>query len=80
MMLAGIHVSAELVRELADLVDEPAASVLEKALETEVLILALTIADRERILCALDDPPDGLTELRAVLLKEQVWRTREGLV
>jgi hypothetical protein len=52
MMLAGIPVSPDLVRELADLVDEPTAGVLEKALDTDVLILALTIEDRERILWA----------------------------
>ena len=79
MMLAGIRVANELVRELADLVDEPTATVLENAIGREVVILALTITDRERILRALDDPPAGLTD-RALLLKEQVWRTREGLV
>jgi hypothetical protein len=29
---------------------------------------------------ALDDPPDGLEELRGVLLREHEWRVREGLV
>jgi len=78
-MLAGIPVSTDLVGKLARLVDEPTATVLHRALEAEVVILALTIADRERILRALADPPAGLEELRAVLLKEQAWRTREGL-
>jgi hypothetical protein len=80
MMLAGIPVVPDLVRELADLVDEPTASVLERALETEVTVLALTIEDRERILRALDDPPDGLADLRGVLLREHEWRRRVGLV
>lgn len=53
MMLAGIPVRPDLVRKLADPVDEPTASVLEHTLETEVLILALTIEDRERILRAV---------------------------
>jgi hypothetical protein len=53
--------------------------VLERALETEVEILALTIEDRERILWALDDSPEGLAELRGVLLQEHEWRVREGL-
>jgi hypothetical protein len=70
----------ELVRELALLVDEPTAGVLERALENEVKVLALTIEDRERILRALDDPPDGLAELRGVLVREHEWRVREGLV
>jgi hypothetical protein len=42
--------------------------------------VALTIEDRERILLALEDCPDGLAELRGVLLREQEWRVREGLV
>ena len=27
----------------------------------------------------LEDPPEGLAELRAVLLNEHQWRQREGL-
>jgi hypothetical protein len=30
--------------------------------------VALTIPEREKIIRALDDPPDGLAELRGVLL------------
>lgn len=66
--------------KVADLVDEVSAATLRRALETEVKILALTIDDRERILRALGDPPDGLAELRGVLLREHEWRVREGLV
>ena len=43
-------------------------------------VLALTIPERETIIRALDDPPPGLEELRGVLLREHVWRQREGLV
>ncbi len=42
-------------------------------------VLALTIPERETIIRALDDAPDGLEELRAVLLQEHVGRKREGL-
>jgi hypothetical protein len=80
MMLAGIRVSSDLVRELAAIVDEPTATMLERALEVETVILALSIEDRERIIRALDDPPEGLAELRGVLLQEHEWRVREGLV
>lgn len=80
MMLAGIRVRDEDIRELAGLVDEPAATVLGNAIERETVIVALTIEDRWRILRALDDPPDGLAELRGVLLREHEWRVREGLV
>lgn len=80
MMLAGIPVSNDLVRELATLVDEPTATLLQRALELRTLVVALTIEDRERILRALDDPSDGLAELRAVLLLEHEARVRDGLV
>jgi hypothetical protein len=43
-------------------------------------VLALTIDEREMIIRSLDDPPEALAELRAVLLREHEWRAREGLV
>ena len=42
-------------------------------------LLALTIDERAIILAQLEDPPDGLAELRAVLMNEHQWRQREGL-
>jgi hypothetical protein len=78
-MLAGIPVTAELVRELAARVDEPTAGYLMFALEAGLAVVALSIQDRERILGALEDCPDGLAELRGVLLREHEWRVREGL-
>ncbi len=48
---------------------------LERALADDVKLLALTIDERTIVLAALDDTPDGLAELRAVLLSEQ-WRQR----
>jgi hypothetical protein len=81
MMLAGIPVGPELVREIVRRVDEPTAGVLEQALDREVTVVALTIDERGSILRALDDAPtDGLAELRGVLLREHEWRVREGLV
>ena len=80
MMLSGIPVRPELVRELAGIVDEPTATVLGDALERGTAVVALTTEDRERILSALDDPPDGLAELRGVLLREHAWRVQGGLV
>jgi hypothetical protein len=44
-----------------------------------VALLALTIDERAIILAALENPPDGLAELRAVLLNEHAWRQRTGL-
>ena len=52
---------------------------LERALEAEVKLLALTRDERALKLAALDDPPDDLAELRAVLLADYQWRRNEGL-
>ena len=41
-------------------------------------LLALTIDERALILAALDDPPDGLAELRGGLMDEHEWRQLEG--
>jgi hypothetical protein len=57
-----------------DLADRP-----DRALETDVKILALSIEERTVILAQLDDPPDGLAELRGVLPTEHEWLRPEGL-
>jgi hypothetical protein len=44
-----------------------------------VVLLALTIDERAIILAALEDPPDGLAELRAVLLNEHEWCQRGSI-
>jgi hypothetical protein len=80
MMLCGLPIRDELVLELAKMVeDEDLADRLETAYSRETKVLALTFADRDGILRALEDPPAGLEELRAVLLQEHTWRVREGL-
>ena len=84
MMLAGTPVPDPLVLELARLLRDAGLDVTAETLETaydgEHKIVALTIEDREAIISVLDDPPDGLGELRGVLLREHEWRVREGLV
>ena len=42
-------------------------------------IVGLTVNERDQIFCALDDPPDGLCELRTVLLQQWKWRRHVGL-
>lgn len=83
MHLAGIPISDESIVELVRFLRESGyidvADRLDTALELETKILGLTIPEREAILRALDDPPDGLAELRGVLLKEHVGRTASGL-
>ena len=81
MFLAGILIRDDLVLELARVVDDPAlAERLEDNYGRMTRVIALTIPERETIIRALDDAPDGLEELRAVLIREHVARVREGLV
>ena len=39
----------------------------------------MTVDERAVILAALEDPPEGLSELRGVLMNEHQWRQRTGL-
>ena len=78
MMLAGLRVPDDDVRELARLVDEPTRGVLEKALALGTVVLALTIEDRERLLWALDDArTDALAELRGCFCKSTSGEVRK---
>ncbi len=79
-IVAGIPLTAELVRTLVDLVDEPAASSLRMALDDDRIAVALTVVERQQVLRGLEHCPDGLSELRGVLLEEHESRVREGLV
>ena len=80
MFVSGIPIRDELILELARLIDDPElATRLEDCYGRDVKVLGLSIAERETILRALDDPPSGLEELRGVLLAEHVGRKREGL-
>ncbi|HEX5701409.1 MAG TPA: hypothetical protein VFX77_12235 [Rubrobacter sp.] len=78
IMLAGVRVRHHDVLELARLLRDArfldTAEVLVVALEAGQAIVALTIQDREAILRCLVDPPNGLSELRGVLLREHEWR------
>jgi hypothetical protein len=84
MMLAGISAPDKLVLELTVSLRKAGlqntAETLENAYDAERRIVALTITDRESILRALEECPDGLGELRATMLREHEWHVREGLV
>ena len=80
MFLAGIPVPDHLVLELARRVDDALlANRLTVFYRRQTDVLPLKISERETIIRALDDPPPGLENLRAVLLQEYTWRQREGL-
>ena len=77
--LAGVNVRDDLVRNLALQVDdEILATKLLPAVVNETRVLALEVHERETILRTLADPPEGLKELRGVLLTEHTRRRREG--
>ena len=83
MYLAGVPVEDKLVLSLAQRLSDAGlyetAVRLKTAYDLETKVLALTIAHRDDILQVLVDCPEGLCELRAVLLKQQEWRVREGI-
>ena len=80
MMLAGVPVHPAAVEDLAyrlhDAGDMGLAERLTGKLERGVLVMSLEVGDRESILGVLTDCPDGLAELRAVLLRDHMWRQR----
>ena len=90
MFLAGIPIEDKRVLTLAaklrdaglkhrDAGLDDTAQRLETAYDRETAVLALSIPARDDILQVLVDCPEGLCELRAVLLKQQAWRDREGI-
>ena len=69
-----------LVLELAHLVDdEQLETRLRSALARDVRLLALDTGERVTIFAALDEPPPGLEQLRAVLLQEHTRRLAGGI-
>ena len=83
MFLAGVPVDDKRVLTLAaklrDAGLDDTAERLETAYDRETKVLALEVRERDEILTVLVDCPEGLCELRAVLLKQQEWRAREGI-
>jgi hypothetical protein len=83
MVLACISVADPSVLELAWKLREAGfdatAVRLEGGYERQIHMLGLSTAERDEILTALGDCPEGLCELRTVLVQEAAWRDREGL-
>ena len=71
-------VVAELATTVRTIGVDDLADRLAGALNDCVALLALTI-ERTIILSTLEDLPDGLPELRGVLVNEHQWRQRTGL-
>ena len=70
MRIDGVPIPGPAVDELAQLVRaigaHELADRLERAVADGVALLALTIDERAIILASLEDPPEGLAELRAL--------------
>lgn len=74
--LYGVPVSADDARQLVDRLYQDAhadavsaALVVEKGLDRELYAVALTREQRTAVLGVLDEPPEGLAELRGRLLR-----------
>lgn len=81
MFLAGIPIRDEFVLEVAKLVsDQELAAKLERAVDRDVSVLALTLEERMTILAALGEHPrPGLGDLRGTLHQQLEWRRAAGL-
>jgi hypothetical protein len=72
VFIAGIPIRVPLVLELAALVaDEELAARLRRAVDNETRVLAVDDGEKDEILLALVEPPEGLAELRGVLMRER---------
>ena len=71
MILSGSTVRTDNVHLLATMLQgDELATKLERALTNNNTIVALSIADRERIVAVIADGPVGFAELRSVLVTQ----------
>ncbi len=77
MIVAGTTLRADQVRLLAVMLDGELAAKLDRAVTNKNSIVALTIADRERIVAVLDrESPSALVELHGMLVKQLAQQKR----
>ena len=84
VLLAGLEIPDDDVLELAERLRRaefaPEADTLEDAWVVRDSEVGLSLPNRAAILSVLDDPPAGLSQLRATLLQEQTWwHAHEGI-
>ena len=84
MRLAGIDLTEESLLQLVVRLrraglGEQADRIVDALMSMQTQV-PLRHPDRVAILTVLDDPPDGLAELRGVLLRERVGAERDGVV
>ena len=78
LSLAGVRIRREhaldLARRLTRVGSDSTARLLLDAVTHGHDVVALSGDDRERILAVLDEPPQGLVELRGALFDELNWQ------
>ena len=78
LSLAGVRIRREyaldLARRLTRVGSDSTARLLLDAVTHGEDIVALSAGDRERVLAVLEDPPQGLAELRVALFDELNWQ------
>ena len=80
VLICGVPVPSRLVFALAILVDDKDLQTkFTVALKNDADVLGLDIDERETLLDALEDPPEGFERLHTALLNEQGWRRAQGL-
>jgi hypothetical protein len=79
----GVAISPENARHLvATLIADggldalSAAAMIQKGVERDLFAVALEPAERDAILSVMEDPPDGLVELRGVFARDHADRTQ----
>jgi hypothetical protein len=79
MLLDGVPIDDALVRRLAAMLGEPLSSKIERALLFRAQIMALTRAERDAILAALEQAPPELETVRDLLTADEQWAPRGRL-
>jgi hypothetical protein len=81
VLICGLEIPSRLVLGLAVIVDDrDLMTKLTQALAHDVDVLTLTVDERETLLDALADAPEGFETLRDVLENELTWLRAEGIV
>jgi hypothetical protein len=77
VIVAGTTLRSDQVRVLASMLDGELAAKLERAVTNKNSIVALTVAERERIVAVLEtEAPSALVELHGVLVKQLAQQKR----
>lgn len=79
MLLGGVWVEDQRIRELVRIVDKSLGRKLESALLFRAAVVGLSQSERAAVMSALDDAPAELKEVRDLLLADENWRVNKRL-